>query len=115
MGTIIIGLIILGIGILIGYRIGVYFIRQENQVISMQNTLLQQYSNQWASAARNTQQLTADIAQQQTTNVTATMQVVIQLLQGIQVGQQPGQLDQRENDTIGELLAKAKSIGSLHE
>lgn len=114
MAIFILILVCLSIGGFTGFKIGTHFIRQENITVLKQNALLQQFSNEWANAARNSTELTSNIAERQTSNLATTMQSVIQLLHAYQL-QQTGNSNTTQNEKVSELIAKAKSIGKLHD
>ncbi len=102
-------LICLAAGGFIGFKIGSHFIRQENITVLKQNVLLQEFSNEWANAARNTTQLTGDIADRQTSNLATTMQTVIQLLDRVKE-QQSHMLNGQEQEKVTQLINQAKQV-----
>lgn len=95
----------------LGFKAGSYFINKENEVLYKQNTLLQTFSNHWANAARSQHELTQDIAEHQTSNLTSTIQAVVYLLSAFE-RQNAEALSSQENEKITQLINQAKSLTS---
>ena len=110
---IIVILLSLGCGGYLGFRLGAYHIRKENQTLHSQLQLQERFSRTWAAEATDKYTLSQQVASHQTTNLANTMQMVIQVLNNYQ--QQNGTTNQLQNEKVSELIAKAKAIGSLHE
>ena len=107
-------IILLLIGGVVGYRIGSHFSRRENEVLLINNQRHMEFSNQWFNAAKQSTELTNTISEQQTTNLSATMQSVIKLLTAFQM-QNNGNLNQQQNEKVTQLINQARGITGFHE
>lgn len=81
---IIIALLSMLLGGYFGYRLGALFTSKENTMLKNQVTLLRDYSQYWGTMAAQKHDLAQQVAQQQTTNVSSTIQTVVQLLHTFQ-------------------------------
>lgn len=95
----------------IGYRLGGYFSRKLAKTVKEQNELLRQYCFDMGNAARSTNQLSSDIAQQQFTNITQTMGIVVTFLQTVQ-SQHAHALDTHEQEQVQRLIKQARQVAS---
>lgn len=113
--VIIIGiLVVIGITFYGGYRLGQFFIEKENDTLRTQLMFQERFSRTWAAEATDKYTLSYQVAAQQKTNLTETMQTVIQLLSAYQL-QNTGNTPQLQHEKVSELIARAKAIGTLHE
>ena len=103
------GILCLIAGLLAGIRIGSYWSALKLSTVQEQLELQRQYSLEWSNAARNQNQLTQDIAQQQGNNLNNTMATIIHLLGALQ-NQQGQALEKTERDKVTELIQQARSI-----
>lgn len=104
--VILIGMII---PVFIGYKIGGWHTRKLNTTLREQNMLLQEYSKHWASESTSRYNLYGHASQQQTTNATAVMANIINLLNALQ-REQGHTLSGSANKTIADIIGQAKSI-----
>lgn len=107
-------IICLGLGFYGGFKYGAYHIAKENDTLKNQLMLQERFSRTWAAEATDKYTLSQQIASQHTNNLGTTMHTVIQLLSTYQF-QQGANGNQQSNDKVSELIAKAKSIGTLHD
>jgi hypothetical protein len=111
---IVIALILLALGGYCGFRIGSHHIRQENLVLKTNISHLEKFCQVWAAEAAGSYNLSNQVSQMQTNNLTATMLMVIQLLNSYR-SQNANGINTNENEKISDIINKAKSIASLHE
>lgn len=107
-------IILLLIGGAIGYRIGSHFSRRENEVLLINNQRHQEFSNQWFNAAKHSTDLSNLIAQQQTANLSTTVNTVVTLLSQFQT-QNDGNISQQQNEKVSQLINQARGIAGFHE
>ncbi|HEY1032904.1 MAG TPA: hypothetical protein VGD89_14100 [Flavipsychrobacter sp.] len=114
MGVALLAIALIAVSFYIGYRVGSRFIRQENSSLYRQVGYLQNVSKFWSEEATGRHQLSGQVAQQSTANLTATMASVIQLLHSIQHSQAQA-LSAEQHHKVNQLINQARSIAGHHE
>lgn len=95
-------------GLVIGYWIGGYFMRKENNALHKQLQLLKEFSAHWAKEATAKNELNKQVASQQTQNTAVAIQTFIQLLQSFQQ-RQANTNNQEESDKLEKLINQVKN------
>jgi hypothetical protein len=92
-----------------GFRFGSHFIRQENLVLKNTIAHLEEINRVLAGEAAGLYNLSNQISQMQSNNLTSTMSLIIQLLGTYQI-QNASTLNRHENEKISEIINNVKSI-----
>ena len=107
-------IIILGLVFYGGFRYGSHHTRRVNETLHTQLLLQEKFSKTWAAEATDKYNLSNQVNAQNTNNVGTTIQMVLQLLNNLQ-SQNTGTLNEQQNEKVSDLIARAKSIGKLHD
>lgn len=109
MGVFICIIIILAIGVFIGYKFASWHYKRSNDTIAYQNALLTHYTDFWSATSSNRHQLYGQIAREHTGNISATLNTVIHLLNSLQSSQTQN-LNREEQKVIADIITQARSI-----
>jgi len=112
--VVVIIIILLGLSFYGGYRFGSFHTAKENDTLRNQLMLQERFSRIWAAEATDKYTLSEQVAAQHVNNLGTTIHTVIQLLSAYQF-QNAGNINSQENEKVSELIAKAKSIGTLRD
>ena len=92
----------------IGYKTGGYFNRKENRLLHRQLELQKDFSAHWAREATGKNELSKQVATQQSQNTTMAIQSFIQLMQSFQQKQSEG-FNQEEKEKMEKIINQVKS------
>jgi hypothetical protein len=110
MWIILLILVTLSLGGYIGYRIGIYYVGQQNNTLLNQLQLQERFSLEWAQAASGSNQLYQNVAQQQTANLSTTMGTIIQLLHTVQHQPQSSSISPTDQQRIQNIISQAQTL-----